>query len=225
MEPGSCGGVVVKIDVRGLIGQPGKQREMDLIVPVMPLQSVEGDVRFESARVKLLLTSVPDGIVATASVDSQADVYCSRCLTSFSEPVHGEIDHLFVTGTVSVQDSPPRGFQSRGKLPPELEDETDKADEGPDVSPVTDGQIDIALQVSEALSLGIPMKALCRPDCKGLCPVCGCNLNETKCLCTGEAIDPRLAGLGSLLAPAPEATADEPVGKPKEKDQRGRSKT
>lgn len=39
----------------------------------------------------------------------------------------------------------------------------------------------------------LPMKTLCREDCKGLCSVCGCNLNETVCNCDTGVYDPRLA--------------------------------
>ncbi len=40
---------------------------------------------------------------------------------------------------------------------------------------------------------------LCRKDCKGLCPVCGCNRNETECNCDDTEIDPRLLKLKELL--------------------------
>ena len=40
---------------------------------------------------------------------------------------------------------------------------------------------------------------LCRKDCKGLCPVCGCNRNETTCNCDDTEIDPRLLKLKELL--------------------------
>jgi uncharacterized protein len=37
--------------------------------------------------------------------------------------------------------------------------------------------------IREQIILNVPMKTLCRKDCKGLCPVCGCNLNMTRCSC------------------------------------------
>lgn len=40
---------------------------------------------------------------------------------------------------------------------------------------------------------------LCREDCKGLCPKCGCDLNETTCSCETREVDPRLAKLAELL--------------------------
>ena len=47
--------------------------------------------------------------------------------------------------------------------------------------------------------LDVPSKFLCSPDCKGLCPVCGKNLNQGDCGCKQDTVDPRLAILKSLL--------------------------
>jgi uncharacterized protein len=50
----------------------------------------------------------------------------------------------------------------------------------------------------EQLQLNVPMKPLCRPDCQGLCPICGADLNAGPCSCTEETVDPRWAGLAAL---------------------------
>jgi uncharacterized protein len=47
------------------------------------------------------------------------------------------------------------------------------------------------------------MKPLCRPDCAGLCPECGANLNLTRCGCEHRWIDPRMAALQELLPKKP----------------------
>jgi len=62
---------------------------------------------------------------------------------------------------------------------------------------------DLALDVTEAvrqqLLLVLPMVPVCRPDCRGLCPRCGTNLNERACGCARDAVgDPRLAPLLTL---------------------------
>ena len=51
----------------------------------------------------------------------------------------------------------------------------------------------------EDILLDLPSKYLCSPDCKGLCPKCGKNLNEGDCGCDRKEIDPRLEVLKSLL--------------------------
>ena len=50
-----------------------------------------------------------------------------------------------------------------------------------------------------ALWLEVQMTYLCKPDCKGLCPTCGKNLNDGPCECTGRTVDSRLAVLQKLL--------------------------
>lgn len=52
--------------------------------------------------------------------------------------------------------------------------------------------------VTEDIWLAIPARFLCKDDCKGLCPQCGADLNETSCNCK-KAIDPRLEALQQLL--------------------------
>jgi len=52
--------------------------------------------------------------------------------------------------------------------------------------------------VREQVLLAIPMSAVCREDCAGLCAQCGQNLNEKKCGCETKVIDPRLAPLKNI---------------------------
>jgi uncharacterized protein len=53
--------------------------------------------------------------------------------------------------------------------------------------------------VREEMLLAIPINPICRADCKGLCPICGGNLNETLCSHEGEEVDPRLSILKTWL--------------------------
>lgn len=59
--------------------------------------------------------------------------------------------------------------------------------------------LDVTEAVREEVILGAPQYVLCDPDCKGLCPVCGANLNETECDCTLEEADPRWDVLRELV--------------------------
>lgn len=54
-------------------------------------------------------------------------------------------------------------------------------DEDEDIIPIKDYRLDLEAVVVENMLLKLPMKHLCRPDCKGLCPVCGHNLNDSEC--------------------------------------------
>lgn len=58
--------------------------------------------------------------------------------------------------------------------------------------------VDLSDKLKENLILTIPSKAICSPDCEGICSQCGQNLNESSCDCEKEDIDPRLEKLGEL---------------------------
>lgn len=60
-------------------------------------------------------------------------------------------------------------------------------------------QIDVDDLVSNEISINWPMKILCRPDCKGICSVCGRNLNEGACECDTFVPDPRLAAIKDIF--------------------------
>lgn len=62
-----------------------------------------------------------------------------------------------------------------------------------------DETLDLAAFVREQCYLALPMKPLCRPDCRGLCPHCGTNLNQATCTCDTTWVDPRFAGLKALV--------------------------
>jgi uncharacterized protein len=63
---------------------------------------------------------------------------------------------------------------------------------------VSDDKLDLSAWARDALALELPDKILCRPDCAGLCDVCGRNLNDEPHVHDEEAPDPRWAALESL---------------------------
>ena len=64
-----------------------------------------------------------------------------------------------------------------------------------DKSATVDDLIDVTELLRDELLAAQPMKNLCKADCKGLCPVCGANLNDGDCGCDRAIVDPRLAAL------------------------------
>ncbi len=59
-------------------------------------------------------------------------------------------------------------------------------------------EIDINDIVTEQVLLSVPMNPVCSPECRGICSVCGKELNEGPCECSREEIDHRLAPLNKL---------------------------
>ena len=113
--------------------------------------------------------------------ESEARLECSRCLEPYAVTLRGEID--FSINEVADTDAVDR-------------------DEVPDnelIVPAGAGEIDITEPVREALTLELPLKPLCREECRGLCPVCGANRNETTCECKIDRTDSRWDALRDLL--------------------------
>ena len=117
-----------------------------------------------------------------ARIRGVVEAPCDRCLEDFSLAV----DRRFETYLV-----PARKASGQGK---EAEISSEEIDE----VFYSDPRISIADMVNEQIILELPAKLLCKPDCAGLCPGCGENLNQGKCSCAGNGQDPRLALLREM---------------------------
>jgi DUF177 domain-containing protein len=106
---------------------------------------------------------------------------CSRCLEPYSLPADAAFDVLFLPASSNVGES---------------EREVQEDDVG--VSYYKDDVIDLNDVMREQFYLAMPMKPLCREDCRGLCPVCGVNRNRETCTCESTWTDPRLEPLRAL---------------------------
>ncbi len=107
---------------------------------------------------------------------------CSRCLEPFREPVDAGFDIRYLPQS-----------DNTGAAEREVgEDDLSAAF-------YRDDQIDLRQLMEEQFYLALPMKPLCRVDCKGLCRNCGTNLNDARCECEIRWEDPRLAGLKALM--------------------------
>jgi len=106
-------------------------------------------------------------IFIRASITTSLDLICDRCLEPFQIQISEKTD-LVVTPDSSVDDEA--------------------------VFPMND-EIDITGTVRDTLVLAIPLKKVCREDCRGLCPRCGANLNREECTCEDVPTDPRWEAL------------------------------
>lgn len=112
-------------------------------------------------------------------VRGRARSTCHRCLGRFERALDASFELT---------------LQKRGPA-----DET----EGLVAIPETVVEYDLVPHVREAVILEEPMQLLCRPDCRGLCPRCGADLNQGPCGCT-SAGDPRWAPLDTLRRRLPD---------------------
>lgn len=150
----------------------------------------EGDIKLVCpVVVNLELDVFEENIRIDGVVRGEAEEECSRCLDSFRRQFEAEI-HLYAAAGKGAE----RG-SSRGRLDEE-EEEEEYAEGG---YLFHDGrQLDLRDEVRSAILLSSPLQPLCGPDCKGLCPECGANLNEGECSCEARPADPRWKGLEKL---------------------------
>lgn len=141
------------------------------VVNAMPLQ-VDLEAKQEGEEVLVL------GQLSTKIVFA-----CSRCLTEFKQDVVVPFRERFVLS---------ENVQS-------IEKDEELVDESEEIHFVRDSKVDLEPYVIETIMLGLPFIPLCNDACRGLCSVCGTNLNEHSCDCKQEKVDPRLAGLADYF--------------------------
>ena len=115
-------------------------------------------------------------------------VNCARCLEPFVMEVSGTFS--LVVKQMSV-----------GEPVPQLSEEEEELDEERLLYVEHDvATLDITDYVRDAVILTLPLKPVCREDCKGLCYSCGHNLNEGECGCERKTEDPRWQALSEILS-------------------------
>jgi uncharacterized protein len=117
----------------------------------------------------------------TGHTKTTLELPCSRCLEPLTIPVDLPFDLRYQPHTANV-----------GEGEREIEED--------DMSTAfyQDDEIDLGQLMREQFYLALPMKPLCSDNCRGLCPVCGTNLNRGTCDCKRGWDDPRLAPLRQL---------------------------
>lgn len=101
------------------------------------------------------VSRTPQGILVQGEFEGFAQAECVRCLLEFSQKLRAAFDELYAFDKRSITES--------GLLLPE------------------DANIDLEPLVREYLLIEFPISPLCSEDCKGLCLLCGQNLNEELC--------------------------------------------
>jgi len=170
----------VRIDVSE-IGPESEEMRVDLapeeLAPLV--QRPEGVQATVIAPVRGSLTFRREGswLKVRGDLSTRVKAICDRCLEEIEEPVNLEIEMTL------VQD------YEVARTDYEL------AAEELDQVKIDGDELDLAVLVAEQIELSRPLVNLCRPDCRGLCPRCGRNLNSGPCDCCADDIDPRLAAL------------------------------
>jgi uncharacterized protein len=132
------------------------------------------DLFLHYLRGDISLTRSIDSLLVEGQFDTALDSECVRCLATFTLPLTVKIDDL----TFALPQAPRDDHQYHVSQ---------------------DGWIYVDLALREQVLLNIPLRPLCRPDCRGLCSQCGQDLNRGTCDCQQQTGDPRLSALRDLL--------------------------
>jgi DUF177 domain-containing protein len=167
---------VAVIDVHDLVGHPGSSRPERLEGTLEGLETELVAVPADRPiTAELLLESVVEGILVSGRVRGEWTLRCARCLTDFDGPFDVELSELFAR-------------------------EADGSDLDDGYLLGEDDAIAPEQLLRDAIGPEMPFSPLCRPDCRGLCEICGGNRNLGECP-GHETVDPRFAALSDLTFP------------------------
>lgn len=142
-----------RINVGFLINQPiGTSREFPFSFETFQFGDDENTENL-SGMIKLFRTQT--GIQSMIECSAQVDAQCVRCLEEYKQTLHTTFQELFTFAREPIS-----------------EDEE---------SIPEDGFLDFEQSIGDYIFLEIPINPLCKPDCRGLCVVCGQNLNTDMC--------------------------------------------
>ncbi|HHT71322.1 MAG: DUF177 domain-containing protein [bacterium] len=168
----------MEVDISSIRYNVGASFKVTVSASWPPFEWAGEEICFDQpVTVELELTNTGELYLARGQVTTTVVMACSRCL----EPVKLALELPFAVGYT------------------EHKMDTTSPDDNLEVRPISGDIIDVTPDVEETILLSLPMKSLCNPDCQGLCPQCGQNLNLKLCTCKQDRVDPRLAVLRDFI--------------------------
>jgi len=152
-------------------------RPVEWLTNFSDLVAGEGMSATGPATIRLNVTRVGEQVYVKGAVRVTIQTQCARCAGEVISEVEAPADVVLERLTSDRK-------------------EKDFEDDGYGV--FSGEEIDLAEHLRGQLALYFPTRFLCKPDCKGLCPHCGANLNEETCRCEKVSTDPRWAALKKI---------------------------
>ena len=166
------------IDISTIVKSINKETTIETELALTSFESRLGDYPIlKKQPISLHLSTVENAAVhITGTVDIDIAIPCSRCLEEVPTNMHFDIDK-----TLKITD---------GALVDEEMEETDY---------LIGFELDVDKLVYAEILVNWPMRVLCKDDCKGICKVCGMNLNKGTCSCDSFVPDPRMAAFQDIF--------------------------
>ena len=171
------GNVFMMINLTDVFTSEGKDRRESLQVELDEFSYLGNQYRIcEKSPLTMNFSNIGKGkALLEGRLKLVLEIPCDRCLRPVKEPL--EIDFS-------------QELYSPEILEPEEEDEQ---------SFVHGYELDVEAFVKNEILINMPVKVLCRPDCKGICKKCGHNLNDGECGCDTFVPDPRMAAIKDIF--------------------------
>jgi uncharacterized protein len=138
-----------------------------------PEAHIDPDLDLTDLTGTVRVTRTTQGLLVQVRMHAKVTLECVRCLSDCWQPLDIDLADLYAFSQKTISES--------GLILPE------------------DGKIDLGPVIRDEMWLAFPISPLCDPDCLGLCPICGGNLNESVCQHEEDLVDPRLEILKSFL--------------------------
>mgnify|MGYP001821838597 FL=1 len=163
----------MRLDVTQLLREPiGTHVDVELN---LGFQCLSEDLSVNAVKGRLALVRTDKEVLVRGTLYVDIDFECGRCLSPTPMTLQVELDERFRPVSMGI----PKDDQ---------------------VLPIdADNQLDLRPVLRDLVIISTPMHIVCRPDCVGLCPECGQNLNDGPCDCRSDDIDPRLVALKALI--------------------------
>jgi uncharacterized protein len=167
------------LDLRGIEEFPAQVRVVAAGAELHPFSS---DVRrVEVLHADLAIQKAEEEYFIQGRTFTRVGLECARCLREYAAELIGQTDFIVCSDQRPETDRRVR------------DDEEYVYFHGSDL------RVDVFEPVRQSVLLEVPLMPLCEEDCKGLCPRCGANLNETACRCAPPETDSRWEGLKGFL--------------------------
>jgi uncharacterized protein len=167
-------GGTMRIDISPVLKYDGEQIDFDTQLTLTEFEGAYGEKPLsEPVRVCGLVESLHGAVRVTMEVSGRLHFLCDRCTKPYELPFRYPLNAMVTTDPA--------------------------AEETEELILAKDNRIDLAEQAAILIGLHMPFKHLCKEDCKGLCPICGTDLNEGDCGCKPDIRDPRWDALRELF--------------------------
>lgn len=163
------------------LSKVGSVLEFKEIVPINRFPNLDhGGEDPSPVTLEGIVIKTESGCLVSGNISMVLTLTCTRCLTPFAYRLATDFSEEFIS--ITEPDAAEKDSYLMDELPIYVAD-----------------ILDLTELITESIMLAIPMKAVCKTDCKGICSECGQLLNEKMCRCDQKKPDPRLAVLADLL--------------------------